>query len=627
MRRYIKYIVISLIACSSLACSDLTEMNYNPTKSNGYIEPSLLVPTIQMSHSLGRQNASRFFSYPGGWVNHWSGVWAVVEYGGKAIQNNQYNYRLWQDLLYPEAVKNLVALENLVDDNPEMVNYSAIAKVLRVEVFLKLTDYYGDVPYFEGGQGYYQNIYAPKYDRQEDIYMDFFKKLDEAMLQFDPSKKSPETDCYFNGDVEKWKRFAASLKLRVAMRLIKVAPETAKTKASEAYNAGLMLSNEDIAYVKHQLDYETLGAGNAFSDIMLQMTTNPGLGISQFRVTTEFFNALSVRDNTVYDELPYHRLLSEDPRLRIIGASYFTTSGAGLVAMADAVETTELYRKYNAGLAGANVRDIVNNADGYLNFGGFMTVPAQEFMYGGGVIRKGENGYAGEEKARSVWAPAITPAAVNNAVWLTEKERETLYDMAVKYGGGGIPHGMYRLGPSRTILSVDSPYIHMSYAEVCFLLAETTARGWNIDSETAEDRFREGYIAAVKQFSLWDLKDGMKMPTDAAIENYVDTYLLPEIAKGGDDALEEINKQIWILHFLDPFEAWANIRRTDGMPHAYTKFYNRYPTENQSDGIAPKRIPYPIDEQTKNAANWQEAVDRMGGKDVWTTPVWWDVQE
>ena len=97
-------------------------------------------------------------------------------------------------------------------------------------------------------------------------------------------------------------------------------------------------------------------------------------------------------------------------------------------------------------------------------------------------------------------------------------------------------------------------------------------------------------------------------------------------AAGGTRALEEINKQIWILHFMDPIEAWSNLRRTDGMPTAYCKWYNRYPSENQSNGQRPLRLTYPIEEQSKNAANWQEAVDRMGGSDDWTVPVWWDVQ-
>ncbi len=624
MKRFLIYVAFAM-SFVAVSCSDLTEMNINPVKANGSIDPGLLIPTIQMSHSLGRENASRFMIYPGAWVNHWTGVWSCVEYGGKGKTNNQYNYRLWQTLLYPEAVKNLVALEHLVDNDPELVNYSAIAKILRVEVFLKLTDYYGDVPYFEGGQGYHLSIYAPEYDKQEDIYNDFFKRLDDAIAQFDNSKQSPSTDCYFGGNVDKWRKFAASLKLRVAMRLIKVNPDLAKEKAKEAYESGVMVSNDDIAAVNHDEDYQVLGSGNAFSDIMLQVSTTNGVGISQFKMTSEFFNALTVKDPALYDSAPYHRLLAEDPRLKMIARSYFTTSGAGLAAMGDAVDATELYRKYNAGLAGANEKDIVNNPDGKINFGGYMTVPAQEFTYGGGVLRRGENGYQGEEKNRSVWGPAITPASVDAATWLTEKERETLREMAVRYGGSGIPHGMYRLGPSRTICAVNTPYIHMSYAETQFLLAETSLRGWGIDSESAVERFQKGFIAAVKQFSLWGVT-GVDMPSDADIKAYADSYLVPEIENGGTAALEEVNKQIWILHFMDPFEAWANIRRTDGMPSEYTRFYNRYPSENQSDAMRPKRIPYPIDEQTKNAKNWKDAVDRMGGSDVWTIPVWWDVQ-
>lgn len=612
--------VAALVVCG---CSDLTELNINPTKANGTIDPSLLIPTIQMSHSLGRQNAARFFSFPGEWVNHWSGSWGNVEYGGKGIRNNAYSARLWQDLLYPEAVKNIVALENIVDGDPEQVNYSAIAKVLRVETFLKLTDCYGDIPYFEGGQGYYQSIFSPRYDRQEDIYNDFFQRLDDAIAQFDASKPSPTTDCYFGGDVEKWKRFAASLKLRVAMRLIKVKPDVAREKAQEAFQAGVMTSNADIAAVQHAEDYETLGAGNGYADIMLQVTNTPGLGITQYKMTTEFFKALCAMDPQQYTTPPYRRYLALDPRLRLIAGVYVTTSNSGLPAWADAVDVTELMRKFNAGyVSNQGPLDLATDVDGYINIGGYLTVPAQEFTYGGGYQQPGENGYQGAAKSRSVWAQGITSTIVDGATWMTEQEREELKRAIGTYT---VPHAMYRLSPSRTILAVNTPWIHMSYAETQFLLAETTVRGWGIDNESAASRFAKGFEAAVKQFSLFGVSDA-DMPTDAEIQSYLNTYLLPEVEAGGTRALEEINKQIWILHFMDPIEAWSNLRRTNGMPTAYCKWYNRYPAENQSNGERPQRLTYPIEEQTKNAANWQEAVNRMGGSDDWTVPVWWDVQ-
>jgi hypothetical protein len=166
----------------------------------------------------------------------------------------------------------------------------------------------------------------------------------------------------------------------------------------------------------------------------------------------------------------------------------------------------------------------------------------------------------------------------------------------------------------------------MSYAETQFLLAETTVRGWGIDNMSAADRFMNGYMAAVGQFSLFDVP-ASEFPSDSAIRTYGETYLKPIVEMGGNVALEEINKQIWILHLMDPFEAWANIRRSGGMPTAYTKYYNRYPLENQSGGVRPNRLPYPVQEQSRNTASWQQAVDRLPDKnDDWTQRVWWDVQ-
>ena len=292
-------------------------------------------------------------------------------------------------------------------------------------------------------------------------------------------------------------------------------------------------------------------------------------------------------------------------------------------AVGDAVEVTELMRKFNAGYAGnQGPADLSATVDGYINIGGYLTLPAQDFTYGGGNQGPGENGYQGAAKTRSVWAQGITSAMVDAATWMTEEERAELKRAIGSYT---VPHAMYRLSPSRTIMAVDSPWIHMSYAETQFLLAETTIRGWGIDTETAESRFAKGYEAAVKQFSLFGVS-AADMPSDEEIQDYMTTYLLPEVAAGGTRALEEINKQIWILHFMDPIEAWSNLRRTNGMPTAYCKWYNRYPSENQSNGLRPLRLTYPIEEQSKNTVNWQEAVDRMGGSDDWTVPVWWDVQ-
>src|SRR5690606_15343662 len=107
----------------------------------------------------------------------------------------------------------------------------------------------------------------PKYDKQEDIYTDFFKELSESVAQLDASKDVNPQDLFYKGDVTKWKKFGNSLRLRLAMRLVKINPTKAKEEAVAAFNAGVFTSNEDVCKLDHenvQNDYEDI-RGNGTS--------------------------------------------------------------------------------------------------------------------------------------------------------------------------------------------------------------------------------------------------------------------------------------------------------------------------------------------------------------------------
>lgn len=596
MRKNILLILIPMVL-GFAACTDLTALNQDPTKSTT-INPDLLIPNIQFTQTFGYNNCMRLFIYPGGWCNHFTGPWSMVEYGGKGKKNTSYMERLWQ-IYYPEIVWDIVSLENITKDNPDYVNQNAMAKVLRVEVFTKLTDYYGDVPYFDAGQGYYQGKLSPKYDKQEDIYMDFFKVLDEAINQFDPTAPTATTDLYFGGDIQKWIRFANSIKLRTAMHLVKVNPELAKQKAQEAYLGGLMTSNDDTAFVKFQNDANDEGAGNGFANAFTSLY-NINYGPTQMRITTELLKSLiiqgpdEVQDNNFDGEpdVVFRTIAAQDPRLLLVGRSYTADH------LPDAQDVTEIARAYNAVTASQQGPvDLTKDVDGYINIGGYLTEPAQEFNYGGGLQRE-----FGLDVERNVWAQAIKQSQVSG--------------LSVE----SITHYLQRLQPSKYLQAADSPWIHMSYAETQFLLAEAALRGWTFDAEPASTRYINGLKAAISQWSIF--VDDASVPTEAAI----DGYAAARMAKYTANPMEEVMTQLWILFMMDPIEAWTLIRRTNGMPGEFVKFYNRYPTENETGGLMPRRMQYPMEEQTKNKANYEDAVNRMGGQDDWMTPVWWDVQ-
>jgi hypothetical protein len=169
------------------------------------------------------------------------------------FQSDQYFFagvhmdRAWNDF-YSRASGPLHYIEEFTTEN-DMPLENAIAKIWRVEAYQRATDAWGPIIYFEAGNG----KTSVDYDSQQDIYMDFFKTLDEAtaVLKQNPGSKNifGSNDQMYQGDGDKWLKFANSLRLRVAMRLAYIDPATAQLQAEKAVADGVMTDNSDNAKV------------------------------------------------------------------------------------------------------------------------------------------------------------------------------------------------------------------------------------------------------------------------------------------------------------------------------------------------------------------------------------------
>jgi len=83
-----------------------------------------------------------------------------------------------------------------------------------------LTDTYGDVPYSQSNLARDSAIYEPVFDKQKDIYLDIFQKLDSANSLLSASTAIVGTsDPVYNGNVSRWRKFGNSLYLRLLLRL------------------------------------------------------------------------------------------------------------------------------------------------------------------------------------------------------------------------------------------------------------------------------------------------------------------------------------------------------------------------------------------------------------------------
>jgi len=132
------------------------------------------------------------------------------------------------------------------------LNLREATRIIRAFNFGRLTDMYGSVPYTEANKGI-EGIFFPKYDKQKDIYADCLKELDEAAAAIsasNPDEGFANADFIYNGDITKWKKWAYSVMLRMAMRVSNVDAAMASTYVTKAAAGGVMTSNDDNTWVK-----------------------------------------------------------------------------------------------------------------------------------------------------------------------------------------------------------------------------------------------------------------------------------------------------------------------------------------------------------------------------------------
>lgn len=170
---------------------------------------------------------------------------------------------------------------------------------------------------------------------------------------------------------------------------------------------------------------------------------------------------------------------------------------------------------------------------------------------------------------------------------------------------------------ANNFLKSNNPGVIMTFAETNFLLAEAALKGWNV-SEAVADLYTTGVRASMNFISD---NYGCDKITDEDFNTF--------IAKNGigytyEQKKAAINTQAWILHFTNPSESWANVRRS-GYPRLKSPADYDFGQFLTGGVEIPVRLCYPVLESSYNKQGYDEALSRMGGNNSWNTPLWWDV--
>lgn len=151
-----------------------------------------------------------------------------------------------------ESITKIATEQNL----PEI---AALATIVKVEAMHRVADTYGPIPYINFGSG---NIQVD-YDSLEDIYQKFFEELDESIdvltrfIISNPGISIMEKyDYIYGGDVTKWVKFANTLRLRLAMRIVYADRNLAQREAEKSISnpIGVITLPSEKASLKHSSD-------------------------------------------------------------------------------------------------------------------------------------------------------------------------------------------------------------------------------------------------------------------------------------------------------------------------------------------------------------------------------------
>ena len=557
------YLFLTVVALSFTACSDsyMEDLNTDDSKVS-QLDPNAQLTTCLLQTYGDISLMDTYRNYITGFTQHLAGGWNVTYYAGSVHFENDITRRIW-DRYYVLSIKNLVDAIHNSEDKP---NLNAALRIHRVFLTGVLADIYGDVPCLEAGLGFIEGKSTPKYDTVKELYYWFFEELEACEQQLGTGTDRITGDVTsMGGDIDKWKKYANSLRMRYAMRISDIEPDKAKNEFEKAMNGGYIASAEDDAYVVYNDSPYTFYKGaddydfrtNALSEILYGQDA----GSPTFVCSTLFYQLKN----------------TNDPRLYRICRHYYNIKR----------NQTKPDKEQNIDLTDELLA----------NF------------------------------SESVGEEPCNPGAAWWHNWmnvLSTDKFPTLKKWA-EQDPNNYDNSDYRARTMRPMLNIDfemptNPGILITVAEIEFLLAEAQTKGWAVSGD-AKSHYEAGVRASMEMLNNYYLTSN-KIASDE-----IDAFLQNNPL--GANPKETINTQAWILHLTNPSEAWANMRRSDYPAILDRTRLDVFTDGfvPSADMTMPTRLNYPELESQYNNANYLEAIERMGGKDDWHKHLWWDTAD
>jgi hypothetical protein len=480
---------------------------------------------------------------------------------------------------YSRNINDVIARTAVGGDSEDAIK-NATARIVKAVIVQRSTDLYGDIPYSEAGQG--SNNSQPKYDTQEAVYkglLDDLKACVETIGSATDVVWGP-ADPVFEGDVQKWKKFANSMRLRMAVRSYDKMPEFAKAHIEDALASGVMESNDESAALNNY-------AGNVSDTRNPWHESNRANG--PFQAERSLVSFLQDTD---------------DPRLFVWFSKAAPDSEQREHIVNDTYENLpeDVKGNYTEETYPALDPDVLYPAEG-------------KYAYRGRPM-----GYDYAQTGFNV-VTYRHEAKKGNYIWFN-----------YVYSGLG-----------ETVIREDGKSFFLTYAEVCFLKSEIAARSLaNGVTGSAAEWYQKGIEANMAQWAAEEGNlPGDKLPAEGTLAANMTSYTAPAfslenlylqrwasymganayeayafVRRVGQDALKAYipNRQESAGIVFEEMADGTVFPGVTGEKWPYAK--------GETDGLIPGRLKYGTPERSLNSVNYEEAASRIGGDEI-ATKVWW----
>ena len=290
-------LAFSLVVFTATSCEKALDINTNPLVASS-ADPNALLPYIfvQYSNRHTTELGTRIMDVP----QHIGFCFNSPRQGATTAFLTGNTWRMY----YTRVLGNLELIEqDAAAAGVSSNNVAAIAKIMKAKSFFELTSIWGDIPYSEALDGV--SYPSPKFDSQEDVLRGVVTTLDEAMELIDNIGDEvfdvTVGDMIYEGDMDAWRRWANSLKIRVLM-LLRNKDSSVDSQLVTAISQPVIETNSQAAILRY---LDTPGEANAWQRLITAFFGGRNEDAGVYSPTTIPYNLLKDKEDPRFDVLIY----------------------------------------------------------------------------------------------------------------------------------------------------------------------------------------------------------------------------------------------------------------------------------------------------------------------------------